>query len=128
VVARLVRGVFPARGRDDCGKWGDDPVKRLNYREIREALRERKPFTGNSMSADYVDTTRQLSTGYMPTHDCYYLESDVHTARTQGIPFYVVWSYGTPIAWAYGTTVRVPEVRYSVTTSKQQGIARAYLA
>lgn len=39
-----------------------------------------------------------------------------------GGPVYVVYSYSTPIAWyttAWGW--RVPDVRYSVTTSKHQG-------
>ncbi len=38
---------------------------------------------------------------------------------------FVVWSYVTPIAWrlADGTWI-VPAVRYSVTTSKHQGIVR----
>ena len=100
---------------------------RLNYRQIREALAERKAFKGNSMSAEYVDPGEHLSVGQMPDHDRQYLRSDMHTARTQGIPFYVVRSYSTPIAWAYGVTVRVPDVSYSVTTSKQQTLARVYL-
>lgn len=102
-------------------------MARLNYHQIRGALQERTPFEGNTMRADYVETARVLSTGYLPAQDCEYLRADQHTAHTQGIPFYVVWSYGTPIAWAYGTTVRVPEARYSVTTSKHQGIVRASL-
>lgn len=103
-------------------------MAKLNYRQIREALRERRAFEGNSMSADYVSEGEYVSAGQMPDHDYYYLKADLHTARTQGIPFYIVRSYSTPIAWAYGTTVRVPDVRYSVTTSKQQGYARAGLA
>lgn len=102
-------------------------MPKLNYREIREALQERRPFQGNSMSAEYV-VTEYVGTGYMPNHDYHYFKADLHDARTQGIPFYVVRSYSTPIAWAYGNVVRVPDVRYSVTTSKQQGYARAYLA
>lgn len=102
-------------------------MAKLNYREIREALQERRPFQGNSMSAEYVGT-EYVRTGAMPDHDYHYLKCDLHDARTQGIPFYVVRSYSTPIAWAYGNVVRVPDVRYSVTTSKQQGYARAYLA
>lgn len=101
-------------------------MKKLNYREIREALQERRPFQGNSMSAEYVAGIGD--TGELPDFDRYYMVSDYHTAKTQGIPFYVVRSYETPIAWAYGHTVRIPEVRYSVTTSKQQGYAKAYLA
>lgn len=39
---------------------------------------------------------------------------------------YVVWSYGTPIAWRIpGEGWVIPEDTYSVTTSKQQGKIRA---
>lgn len=42
-----------------------------------------------------------------------------------GAELYVVRSYGTPIAWAGpGESLTVPDVRYSVTTSRHQGIAR----
>lgn len=102
-------------------------MARLNYQQIRTALAERVPFEGNSMSADYVNPHHGITTGYLPDHDRNYLRADMHTAATQGIPFYLVKSYGTPIAWAYGVTVREPEVRYSVTTSKHQSIVRGYL-
>jgi hypothetical protein len=53
----------------------------------------------------------------------------LHAAGQGDKPIYVVFSYGTPIAWrtagdqgACGWTI--PAVRYSVTTSKHQGIAR----
>lgn len=106
----------------------------LNYQQISAALAEREPFQGNSMRAEYLPFdgvppyTRDMpEMGELPDHDRHFLKADIHTARTQGLPFYVVYSYRTPIAWAYGTTVRVPDVRYSVTTSKQQGKVRAYL-
>jgi CXCXC repeat len=38
---------------------------------------------------------------------------------------YVIRSYGTPIGWAGpGELLTVPQVTYSVTTSRHQGIAR----
>lgn len=41
---------------------------------------------------------------------------------------YVVYSYATPIAWvrADGETV-IPDVSYSLTTSRHQGLCRAWL-
>lgn len=109
-------------------------MARLNYAQIGAALAEREPFQGNSMSAAYLPFdgtppyTRDMPVmGSLPDHDREFLKSDLHTARTQGLAFYIVYSYSTPIAWAYGDTVRVPDVRYSVTTSKQQGKVRAYL-
>lgn len=52
---------------------------------------------------------------------------------------YIVWSYGTPVAWhvadpeadmanGYGGFWEVPDVRYSVTTSKHQDKIRAAIA
>lgn len=38
---------------------------------------------------------------------------------------YIVYSYGTPIAWHRADTGwTVPDVRYSVTTSRHQGVVR----
>lgn len=37
---------------------------------------------------------------------------------------YYIYSYATPIAWRVGDKWFVPAVRYSVTTSKHQGIIR----
>lgn len=102
-------------------------AKRLNYGEIKRAVSERAPFIGNSMWSDYVDTRRALSVGALPEHDARFLEADRQEAYDRMEALYVVWSYRTPIAWAYGNVVRIPEVRYSVTTSKQQSIVRGYL-
>ena len=41
---------------------------------------------------------------------------------------YVVWSYGTPIAWHHEDGWTMPEKRYSVTTSKHQGQVRRALS
>jgi len=41
---------------------------------------------------------------------------------------YIVWSYATPIAWRLTNGQWIlPDVRYSVTTSKHQGIVRRSL-
>lgn len=61
---------------------------------------------------------RAAYTGYLPAE-----YRDAARAAT-----YVVWSYGTPIAWrdAAGQWT-CPEVRYSATTSKHQGVVRAWV-
>lgn len=41
-------------------------------------------------------------------------------AHMQEISPYVVWSYGTPIAWTAGTDLVVPLVEYSETTTRHQ--------
>jgi hypothetical protein len=102
-------------------------MAQASYKEIREALSKREPFTGNSMWSKYVDPKRSLTTGELPPEDVRWLEADAKMAYETMESLYVVWSYQTPIAWAYGDTVRVPDVKYSVTTSKQQTYASAYL-
>lgn len=79
------------------------------------------------MSAEYVATNSTVSMGELPTYCRRHLEMDKWDADKQGVPFYVVYSYSTPIAWAWGVHVTIPEERYSVTTSKQQTIVKAYL-
>lgn len=95
-----------------------------SYREIRKLVEERKAFTGNSMTAKYIHVGDSIGGGKLPDHDMEWIRHDFDTANKNGQPFYVVYSYATPIAWAYGTTVRIPDVRYSVTTSKQQSLVR----
>lgn len=102
-------------------------MARLNYRQIRDALAKREAFKGNSLWAQYVDTRRPLNVGMLPSEEVRLLEADAHTAHEQMESMYVVWSYNTPIAWAYGDTVRVPDVKYSRTTSAQQTLARVNL-
>ncbi|HYJ33758.1 MAG TPA: hypothetical protein VE326_11110 [Candidatus Binatia bacterium] len=44
-------------------------------------------------------------------------------------PMYVVFSYGTPIAWVtIAGSVVIPDVRYSATTSRHQKLAREALS
>jgi hypothetical protein len=99
----------------------------LTYKKIAEALGDREPFKGNSMRAEYAYTGEVIETGRLSDFDKKWLESEQELARLAGLPFYVVYSYATPIAWAYGTTVSIPDVRYSPTTSKQQTRVRVSL-
>jgi hypothetical protein len=39
-----------------------------------------------------------------------------------------VYSYGTPIAWHTNTGWFIPDLKYSVTTSKHQGYVRRAIA
>lgn len=50
-----------------------------------------------------------------------------HLKFEQSKPTYVVMSYSTPIAWWGLLGWVVPDVRYSVTTSKHQGVVRRAL-
>jgi hypothetical protein len=101
-------------------------MAKLSYAKIKKALAERAEFEGNSMWATYSQSAR-VAWGMLPDHDKMFLEADMERAKETMESLYIVYSYETPIAWAYGDTVRIPDVRYSVTTSKQQGVVRGYL-
>jgi hypothetical protein len=64
------------------------------------------------------------STGRMPNDWAEMYRADL---RSPGIS-YVVFSYATPIAWVRtdGVTV-IPEVAYSLTTTRHQNMCRAWL-
>ena|SRR5882757_6973427 len=88
--------------RDSFAKFAD-------VLQAREAFKTSGSLNGGPVTVLY--TTGRLS------------EDLVQSARSAD---YVVWSYATPIAWhlaADGWVV--PEVSYSVTTSRQQGKIRA---
>jgi len=102
-------------------------MAQLNYAQIGDALAAREPFQGNSMWAEYATPDVLPQIGRLPDGAREHLVRDKWDADKQGCSFYVVYSYGTPIAWAWGNHVTIPEERYSVTTSKQQGKARAHL-
>lgn len=99
----------------------------LNYQQIGQALIAREPFYGNSMSAEYIATEHYQSTGRLPSPDAEWFQRDREKADSLTLSFYVVYSYATPIGWAFGDWVVIPEVKYSPTTSKQQSKVRIYL-
>jgi hypothetical protein len=101
-------------------------MAKLSYAKIKKALADREEFEGNSMWATYEHSDGAWW-GMLPEHDKMFLSADMERAKETMESFYIVYSYETPIAWAYGDTVRVPEVKYSVTTSKQQTLVRGYL-
>ena len=95
-------------------------MRKSNYREIQDPsgfLANLTPFQGNTMSGRIVKLDYEGSDKNVP------LSERVHT-------FYVVRSYSTDIAWydfnEYKVTV--PDRRYSVTTSRQQNLCKAWLA
>jgi hypothetical protein len=57
------------------------------------------------------------------------VESFYEATHNSGGPVYVVYSYGTPIAWHIYATDEwvVPAEKYSTTTSKHQGLVRRAL-
>jgi hypothetical protein len=81
------------------------------FTQFVEPLAARAPFkTGGALSGG-------APAGYVGR-----LPGEYRSAATAATVDYVVLSYGTPIAWHDTVTGwTVPEVKYSVTTSKHQG-------
>ena len=100
-----------------------------NYRQIAGPdghLAERRPFTGNSMHAEW--TTMCPARGHLGDWHRDALYADWCEAVAHGKRMYVVWSYRTPIAWAIeGQAAYIVDQRFSVTTSKQQTYVRAWV-
>lgn len=94
-------------------------MSRISTRDAGEFIVEREPFdTHGGMSAGQTAVLGSIFAGRLPARWREVLRGER--------PTYVVTSYSTPIAWwslTHGWTV--PAVRYSVTTSRHQGIVRA---
>lgn len=93
-------------------------VSKANAAPYIAGLRE---FTGNSLQGRRV-TPSSVTFGYLPKD-----HSDVLADRVRvGAVGYVVYSYGTPIAWhddALNEWV-IPDVKYSSTTSRHQNVVK----
>ena len=103
---------------------------KANYRQIAGPdglLAKRLPFEGNTMRAGKLEgmvTSGDFYTGYGQL--C--LHPEVREMLKGKTLSYIVFSYNTPIAWVEEDgTVVVPDVKYSVTTSRQQGYCQAWL-
>lgn len=89
---------------------------RVTTAQAGNCIEQRKQFhIAGSLRGTYMDTW----TGRLPQD------------RTQGFlratdadDFYAVYSHATPIAWYAHGVWTVPNVRYSVTTSKHQNLVR----
>lgn len=97
----------------------------LNYRQIPFAVRDRESFTGNSMHAEWVGPGGYVRTGYLPDKETTVLDHVLADAKRLGEATYIVFSYGTPIAWGMaGRSLDVPDVKYSATSSRHQSAVR----
>ena len=110
-------------------------TKARNYDQVQDAIKNLEHFEHSSCRAeDRSNATSMVyfDTGYLPRTDRDALIDDFKDAHPHH-SFYVVYSYGTPIGWSWFDIVserrmrRIPDAKYSVTTSKQQGMVRAYL-
>jgi len=83
-----------------------------------DLIASRVQFKANSMAGVIWASDNMQSMGFGR------LDYDLVAQMGHEQPDYVVYSYGTPIAWHHVGGWSVPSVRYSVTTSKHQGIVR----
>lgn len=96
---------------------------RIANRQIPGAIARREAFTANSASAEVNPS--YVYAGRLPEP----WRTLLNRHNTAGQIAYVVLSYATPIAWVLvdGTHV-IPDVKYSVTTSRHQSLVRSALA
>lgn len=89
---------------------------RVTTTQAAVCIEQRKQFhTAGGLRGTYMDTW----TGRLPQD-----RVQGYLRATDADDFYAVYSYATPIAWYAHGVWTVPDIRYSVTTSKQQNIAR----
>lgn len=90
--------------------------KRVSNAGSVDLISNRQQFKANSMAGVYFNEGDHLPTGR--------LDITLVALLTSHKPDFIVYSYGTPIAWHHAGGWEIPAVRYSVTTSKHQGIVR----
>jgi hypothetical protein len=95
----------------------------LNQRDAIHYIANRDEFTASALSGKFKDYTP--SEGRLNREEYSLLESAMNESKIA----FVVFSYGTPIAWH--TDARgwyVVEQKFSVTTSKHQNLTRRAIA
>lgn len=92
---------------------------KTSTRNAADLIAVRQPFTTSGALRGGAPTS--LDCGRLPGDHVSQLMGDLLTGHVD----YIVHSYGTPIAWhRVDTGWTVPDVRYSVTTSRHQGVVR----
>lgn len=96
-------------------------------RNAADLISKRQPFatSGALSGATPGATLSHWDLGRLPRDPANAIMID----HLSGSLDYIVYSYGTPIAWhRTDTGWTVPDVRYSVTTSRHQGVVRQAVA
>ena len=97
---------------------------RTSTRNAADLIAARQPFTTSGALRGGPPANSTMSTwdcGRLPGDHVSHLMCDLLTGHV----VYIVYSYGTPIAWhTVDTGWTVPDVRYSATTSRHQGEVR----
>lgn len=97
----------------------------LTQRQIPGAITRREEFQGSNISGEWEDPGHWIRTGRLPGDEAQILQNVQRDAHRFGEKVYVVYSYGTPIAWGLeNRELYVPDAHYSVTTSRHQSLVR----
>ena len=90
-------------------------------KKASEYIQHRINFTASNFSG-FITTSQQTkyATGRLPSDVVLQLQLDEID--------YVIYSYGTPIAWHGKFGWSVPAIKYSSTTSRHQSIVRSAIA
>ena len=92
-------------------------IRTTDAEAIATAIERGEKFDTHGSLSGQPETYGARSYGYIPReHIPSLLDAD-----------YVIYSYATPIAWRTQGQWITPDVKYSVTTSKQQGVVRRAL-
>jgi hypothetical protein len=128
-----VEGVIGARGvtsltPDDLLYW--ERKGKDTYDVAAGMIHRREAFTVGRIRGDRATVGNLGRLGDLPPEERVLLGQ---AARRYGTQLYIVWSYDTPIAWAWPTdnsgepNTYVPPVRYSNTTTQHQHLVATAL-
>jgi len=93
-------------------------MKQMNQRDAVHYIATRQEFKASAL----MGTRNYLGTGRLDQDETARLAHDIGTLK------YLVYSYGTPIAWHTAEGWYVVEQKFSVTTSKHQNYVRRAIA
>ena len=93
---------------------------RTSNTKAGDLIANRVAFTGNNLYGVVVPYDGHIQSGRLPEEFRNQLKLDQ--------PDFIVYSYGTPIAWHCDKGWFIPEAKYSVTTSKHQNYVRRAVA
>ena len=96
-------------------------LSNANRIKVGKAIHNREEFKHASMSGKWISNRSYLDWGQLQFHPETVEEMQKLLADRD---LYVVFSYTTPIAYAWDREMHVPDHKYSVTTSHHQSIAK----
>lgn len=99
-------------------------LNRINQKQAVSAIANLESFEASALRAFRMHTTPGHMTGRLYGDDLErFLAVCANPNNIDDMP-YVVFSYGTPIAWYHGGEWNLATAKFSVTTSKHQNIVR----